>query len=240
MNAPSQRATGLVARLLRQFARPHGVLGSVAGWIMATRGSNRERTLRSIELLGVRPGDRVLEIGFGPGVSIRALAERAGGGGRVVGIDHSDTMLSQARRRNAAAIRSGQVELLRAAVEELPAFAEPFDRILAVNCVMFWCDPGARFGELRRLLAPGGRIAVTYQPRHPGATNADAQRKGAEIATQLAGAGFAKVRVETLRLAPLEAVCVLGEAPPAVGRWPSRDGTLADPQDRINERPKRS
>ena len=105
--------SGMRVRLLRQFARPHGLLGPVAGWIMAGRGSNRERTLRSIELLGVRPGQRVLEIGFGPGVSIQALA-RAAEDGLVVGIDHSDTMLGQARRRNRAAIRAGRVELQRA------------------------------------------------------------------------------------------------------------------------------
>jgi ubiquinone/menaquinone biosynthesis C-methylase UbiE len=181
---------------------------------MAARGSNRERTLRSIDLLDVRPGQRVLEIGFGPGVSIRELAERAAPG-RVVGVDHSATMLRQARRRNAAAIRSGRVELHLAAVEDLPRFAEPFDRILSVNSVMFWQDPPARFAELRVLLAPGGRIAVTYQPRHPGATSADAQRKGAELAALLERSGFERVRVETLRLAPLDAVCVLGEAAPA-------------------------
>jgi SAM-dependent methyltransferase len=180
---------------------------------MAARGSNRERTLRSIDLLGVRAGDRVLEIGFGPGVSIHALAARAGHG-RVVGVDHSATMLRQARRRNAAAIRSGRVELHCAAVEDLPRFAEPFDRILTVNCEMFWRDPAARFPELRERLAPGGRIAVTYQPRHPGASDADARRKGAELAALLGQSGFTAVRVETLPLAPVAAVCVLGEAPP--------------------------
>lgn len=221
MNAPGESgslqsaaprpAPGPWTRLLRQFARPHGALGVVAGWIMAARGSNRERTLRSIELLDVRPGQRVLEIGFGPGVSIRALARRAAPG-HVVGIDHSGTMVRQARRRNAAALRRGQVELHQAAVEDLPRFDAPFDRILSVNSVMFWRDPGQRLRELRGLLAPGGRIAVTYQPRHPGATRADAERKGAELAALLREVGFADVRVETLPLSPLDAVCVLGEA----------------------------
>jgi SAM-dependent methyltransferase len=218
--APRRETPGWLARLLRQFERPHGALGHVAGWIMAARGSNRERTLRSIDLLGVRPGDRVLEIGFGPGVSIRALAERAAPG-RVVGIDHSATMLRQARRRNAAAVRGGRVELQLAAVEDLPRFAEPFDRILAVNCVMFWREPAARFRELRERLAPRGRIAVTYQPRHPGASDADARRKGAELAALLGQTGFVQIRVETLPLAPVAAVCVLGEAPPP-GRGDAR------------------
>jgi len=57
------------------------------------------------EAIRPRPTDRVLEIGFGPGLAIAELAGRAGRG-RVYGIDHSDVMVHRASRRNRAAIRT--------------------------------------------------------------------------------------------------------------------------------------
>src|SRR5262245_62112757 len=81
--------------LVRQFGQPSGVPGAIAGWIMATRRSNRERNRRTIELLGIRPGDRVLEIGFGPGLALRWALEKVGSG-LVVGIDPSPVMHRQA------------------------------------------------------------------------------------------------------------------------------------------------
>ena len=54
---------------VRQFSRPTGLLGRVAGLIMATRPSNLERNMRTLALADIQPEDRVLEIGFGPGVA---------------------------------------------------------------------------------------------------------------------------------------------------------------------------
>src|SRR5687768_17859149 len=93
-----------------QFHRPRGLGGRAAGWVMATRGSNRERNVWAVQLLDVQPEDRVLELGFGPGVAIRELAKRADRG-LVCGLDHSEVMVSQAIRRNRAAVRAGRVEL---------------------------------------------------------------------------------------------------------------------------------
>src|SRR5947209_8447596 len=62
-----QKAMGAV---FGQFLRPHGFRGRAAGWVMATRGSNRERNIWAVGLLDVQPDDRVLEIGFGPGIAI--------------------------------------------------------------------------------------------------------------------------------------------------------------------------
>ncbi|HKF90817.1 MAG TPA: class I SAM-dependent methyltransferase, partial [Acidimicrobiia bacterium] len=152
--------------LVAQFHRPHGAGGRAAGWVMAHRGSNRKRNVWAAGLLDVQPADRVLEIGFGPGIAIAELARRATRG-RVVGVDHSELMVRQASRRNAAAVRAARVELRLGTAEQLPVFDEPFDKILAVNSLMFWDDPVARLKELRGLLRAGGRIAIAFQPRAP-------------------------------------------------------------------------
>ena len=192
-----------------QFVRPHGFGGRAAGWVMAKRGSNRERNVWAVGLLDVQPDDHVLEIGFGPGIAIHEFARRATSG-LVVGVDHSEVMVRQARNRNAAAVRAGRVDLRLGSAEALPGFDEPFDKILAVNSLLFWDDPVARLKDLHHLLRPGGQIAIVYQPRGPQSTNEVAARTGQEIAEHFATVGFTDVRVETLALRPTDAVCVLG------------------------------
>ena len=195
--------------LVSQFHRPHGFGGRAAGWIMAKRGSNRERNIWAVGLLDVQAQDRVLEIGFGPGIAIQEFARRATSG-LVVGVDHSEVMVHQARKRNAAAVSAGRVDLRLGSADALPAFDAPFDKILAVNSLMFWDDPVARVKELHDLLRPGGQLAIAYQPRGPGSTDEVAARTGLQIAAHLTEVGFTEVRVETLALKPTAVVCVLG------------------------------
>ncbi len=119
--------------------RPHGLGGHLAGWVMAHRSSNRRRNRWAVSLLDVQPTDRILEIGFGPGIAIGELS-RLAIQGQVHGVDHSAVMVRQARGRNAAAVRSGRVELRAGSVEDLPTLGEPVDKILAVNSMGFWCQ----------------------------------------------------------------------------------------------------
>jgi len=193
-----------------QGHHPHGAAGSVTGWVFAHRPSNRRRNRWVVSLLGVRPADRVLEIGFGPGLAVAALVRA--GAGHVYGADHSGVMLRQASRRNAAAIRAGRVTLINAPVDRLPpALDGPFDAILAVNSHGFWPAPAERLAELRRRLAPGGRIAIASQPRCPGAT-ADTSRSAADdVENLLRSAGFTPMSTETLPLSP-PVICVLADA----------------------------
>jgi ubiquinone/menaquinone biosynthesis C-methylase UbiE len=198
----------LVRRIRGQFGRPTGFPGRIAGWVMAYRSSNRRRNAWAVSLLDVQRDDRVLEIGFGPGIAIREAA-RLATDGRVCGLDHSRVMLRQAARRNAEGVRRGQVELRLGSAERLPRFDAPFDKILAVNALQFWDQSVEPLRELRRLLSDGGRIAIAFQPRGPGATDEAATRAGHQIAAALGDAGFSGVRLETLRLKPA-VVCAVG------------------------------
>jgi SAM-dependent methyltransferase len=197
--------------VIGQAHRPRGAAGRVTAWEMAHRPSNRQRSAWVVSLLGVQPADQVLEIGFGPGVAIAALARA--GAGHVYGIDHSEVMLRQASRRNAAAIRAGRVTLFNASVDQIPpALGGPFDAILAVNSLGFWPAPAERLADLRQRLAPGGRMAIASQPRCPGAT-ADTSRSAArEIEDLLRGAGFSHLSTKTLLLSPPVA-CVIAASP---------------------------
>jgi ubiquinone/menaquinone biosynthesis C-methylase UbiE len=178
---------------------------------MAHRPSNRQRSGWVVSLLDMQPADQVLEIGFGPGLTVAELARA--GAGHVYGIDHSCTMLRQASRRNAAAIRAGRVTLIRAAADQIPPAVDgPFDAILAINSLGFWPAPAERLAELRGRLAPGGRMAIASQPRCPGAT-ADTSRSAArEIEDLLRVAGFTHLSTQSLPLSPPVA-CVLAASP---------------------------
>jgi SAM-dependent methyltransferase len=176
---------------------------------MATRPSNLARNRWTVELLEAQPADWVLEIGFGPGIALGWLAERTPQG-LVVGVDRSALMLRQAAQRNADTIRAGRVALQLADVERLPDLGTCFDRIMAVNVAIFWSDPLAQLHELHDRLRPGGRLALTVQPRFRGATDDDALRIGLSLTRQLGDAGFTDVRLETLPLRPVMAVCAIG------------------------------
>ena len=205
---PGRLAQGIRRVLRAQFGRPTGLLGGVAGFIMARTPSNLDRIRWTLSLLDVKPRDRVLEVGFGPGVAI-ALLSRLAGQGLVVGIDHSDAMVRRAARRNAKAIREGRVALHCAPASDPPAFAGLFDKILTINSIHFWNDPVACLGVLRGRLRPGGLMAVTLQPRMRTATDESAAILGEEIAANLRRAGFSHCDVKIRKSRPVAMACVL-------------------------------
>jgi SAM-dependent methyltransferase len=89
-------------------------------------------------------------------------------------------------------------KLLRlGSVDELPDFGAPFDKVLAVNVTLFWDRPVGILRNLRRVLRMGGRIALAFQPRGPGATDEAATTTGMELLAALRDAGFSQVRLET-------------------------------------------
>jgi SAM-dependent methyltransferase len=202
----------LMRTLARQFGRPTGTLGRMAGWIMANRASNRERNLRTLEILSIEPEDRVLELGFGPGFALARAAVLAPRG-HVLGVDHSEVMLAQAARRNAPAIARGLIELRLAAAEELELAPESVDKAYAVNVLMFWRDPVAVLRRVRGFLRPGGLLAITHQPRNPGASSADTERSAQRIREAMREAGYESIRSETIELRPVRAACVMGRRP---------------------------
>jgi ubiquinone/menaquinone biosynthesis C-methylase UbiE len=199
----------ITTQLISQFGEPRGATGHVVGWVMGHRRSNVERSRWAVGLLGLGPGDRLLEVGCGPGVAIAAAAGR---GAHVVGVDRSPVMIEQARHRNRQAVRHGQVELHAAPVERLPDLGASFDAALAVNTLGFWTDPVAVLSTIAGKLRPGGTIAVVSQPRSKGATAERTRAAGEHFRDLLEQAGYEDLRSETLDLDP-PAVCVLGRRP---------------------------
>jgi ubiquinone/menaquinone biosynthesis C-methylase UbiE len=145
--------------LMRAFGRPQGLLGRVGGIIMGRM--NRDMAGSVIAQLKLRPDERVLEVGFGPGVGIALLASSLPSG-CVAGVDPSPEMNAQARKRNAGVIASGRVDLRQTSVEQLPFGATTFDAAMAINSMQMWPDRLAGLREIARVLRPGGRIALGF------------------------------------------------------------------------------
>ncbi|MGO9173652.1 MAG: class I SAM-dependent methyltransferase [Rhodomicrobium sp.] len=120
---------------------------------------NKEPNRLAIDALDIGPADKVLEMGFGPGCAIRAIADAAHSG-LVLGIDRSPEMLEQASRRNRRAIEQGRVQLRLGRFDALPWPPETADKILAVNVVYFFSRSGEEVREAWRALKPGGIMAI--------------------------------------------------------------------------------
>ena len=145
--------------LMRMFGRPEGVLGRLGGVVMAR--TNHLAAKEVIGLLDVRGGDKVLEVGFGPGVGIELMAERVSGG-CVAGIDSSREMVAQATSRNSDAVAGGRVDLRHGTVQALPFADGTFDKALAINSMQVWPDAGSGLQEIRRVLRVGGKVALGF------------------------------------------------------------------------------
>ena len=151
-----------IARAInRQAASPSGWFGRLLGQIW--RREHARLNAEVLEQLDVREGQEVLEVGSGPGEAL-AVASRRARGGRVVGIDVSDLMVSLARRRNRQAVARGEVDVCVGDIASLELDASSFDRIFSVHSIYFWRDVDAVLAKLASALRPGGKLVLAFRP----------------------------------------------------------------------------
>jgi ubiquinone/menaquinone biosynthesis C-methylase UbiE len=118
----------------------------------------------TIERAAVMPGERVIDVGCGCGATALELAARVGPSGFVVGIDVSQPMLKRAHER-AQTAGVTNIEFIHADAST-HTFSFAADLIFSRTGVMFFSDPIAAFGNLRRALRAGGRLAfVCFRER---------------------------------------------------------------------------
>jgi len=128
-----------------------GARGAAKGLMFAARGSDNARLVADIAEVG--SGDRVIDIGCGPGSAVREAAAR---GAHAIGIDPSPVMLSVARRltlRHRPSIR-----WLEGTAEAIPADDARATIVWSVLCVHHWADVDPGITEAHRVLAPAGRL----------------------------------------------------------------------------------
>jgi trans-aconitate methyltransferase len=159
----------------------------------------------AVETLGVRPADRVLELGCGHGVAVSLVCERLDGGS-VLGIDRSVTMIEMAARRNTDHVAAGRAAFQVAALHEADLGDARFDLVFASHVPVFLRgDPVRELEVVRAHLAPGGRFALPFQPLDPASTGPTVER----LARVLADGGFTVVRRHVAELPSGRAGCVV-------------------------------
>jgi SAM-dependent methyltransferase len=128
----------------------------VSKFFLGLGGPNAEDEMRlTLDMLAVSPGDRVIDVGCGPGNYTRRLAAAAGDG-LVIGIDASEVMVATAAKRSSGT----NTAYMRADGCALPFEDGTFDAACSVGVIHMIERPMAALEEIVRVLAPGGRLAV--------------------------------------------------------------------------------
>jgi arsenite methyltransferase len=170
------------------------------------------------EALGAQAGDRVLDVGCGPGFYSRELLDQVGSEGSVTGVDQSPQMLAVAKRRSEG---FGNARFEEGDATALPAQSESFDRALSVQVLEYVRDIPAALAEILRALRPGGRVViwdvdwatVSWHSEDPGRMTRVLEAWDEHLAhpslprtlaASLAAAGFEHVRMDAHAFATAE------------------------------------
>jgi SAM-dependent methyltransferase len=140
----------------RQLKNPSGGLGHLAGWLM--RYANARSNALAVKALCPASGERILELGCGPGHALKQLLT-CSEIEEVIGIDHSALMLMEARRLNRHVRKGPRLRLFECDFAALPLSSRSIDGVLAVNVAYFMSDASA-VAEAHRVLRPGGRLVL--------------------------------------------------------------------------------
>jgi ubiquinone/menaquinone biosynthesis C-methylase UbiE len=143
-------------------------------WAEAGRGEEMENhhisiTQQTLEMMKLKPGERVLDLGCGAGWASRLLAQRVSGGdqpGQVVGLDVSDEMVRRARTTSQ---QYDNILFVVGSAQQIPWQEDFFDKVLSVESFYYYGDQGGALDEVRRVMAPGGELYILinlYKDNH--------------------------------------------------------------------------
>ena len=135
--------------------KPQGKLGNIQ-----LKSMNKEHTpvsLWGLKHLNIKQDDIILDVGCGGGMNIKRMAENAK---KVYGIDYSIESVKLSKEVNEKSIDEGKVEIHEGNVKCLPFEDNTFDIVTAFETVYFWPDIEKCFGEVKRVLKPGGIFLI--------------------------------------------------------------------------------
>ena len=154
----------LIARLAHRFGTSAPCPAALS-WLV--HNPLRRRTMRPVlDRVGIQPGERVLELGPGPGAFTVDAARRAGPQGRIIAVDIQPEMIAWVEERVREAGLSN-VETHVAGAYELPLESESIDRAFLVTVLPEIPDQNRALAELWRVLKPGGRLSITEEFMDP-------------------------------------------------------------------------
>ncbi|MCY7732904.1 class I SAM-dependent methyltransferase [Bacillus safensis] len=200
----------MLSTISKTFSRPKGWLGSIAGLIMANE--NKALNQWAICHLDLTDGENILEIGYGPGYSIKHMLKHYQNL-HIDGLDASSTMQEQAQSRVSKRAKDKQVRLYVGKIEKTRLPGEQYDKVLSVNNFTIWDDPKTGLLNLYHTLKPGGTLVIVMQPREKGADANRTKEMGESILNDMQFAGFDPFSIEYEEIRPTLAVCVTAKKP---------------------------
>ncbi|MEI2357892.1 class I SAM-dependent methyltransferase [Mesobacillus zeae] len=192
--------------MARQFEKPKGILGKIAGCVMFFE--NRKINRWTLQYVQPSPGERILEIGYGPGFAIREIAS-ANKDITIHGVDVSAKMKEEADKKNHDGIMKGIVLLFNVDIHDF-APGITYNKVFSVNNYPLWKRPHESLVNIRELLNKDGELTITVQPREEGADDETARRLGVKIKEDLLMAGYNDIKVSFKKVRPVLTVCVRG------------------------------
>jgi SAM-dependent methyltransferase len=119
-----------------------------------------EQRRATLHTLALRPGERVLDVGSGPGLLVAEMAQAVGPAGHVTGLDVSDAMLALGQRRCVDLTGAGRASFIKADATALPFADSAFDVAVSTQVYEYVADLPTALAELHRVLRPGGRALI--------------------------------------------------------------------------------
>ena len=148
----------VLAGMSRQLGKPSGPFGRLVGRLL-NRG-NRAVIQAAVDAANPAAGDTVADIGFGGGAGLALLLDRVRPTGVVHGVEISQTMLAETRRRYKNEINRQTLQLHETTMQSLPLQDGSVRAVVSTNTIYFMPELGAPFAEVARVLQPGGRLAL--------------------------------------------------------------------------------
>lgn len=141
----------------QQLRQPSGFFGKIVSKMMLAR--NWQFYERTIQELDIQSGERIFEIGYGPGIGINYLAKNTVNC-RIEGIDFSVLMYEQASKRNKEFIECGFVDLKYGDLLNFEPGSNTYDKIFCLNVIYFWSNLGVVFRKIYTMLNKGGIYCI--------------------------------------------------------------------------------
>ena len=192
---------GLLRRFFSNFGKPQGTMGKIVVAMM--NKGHAGIASWGFSHLKLRGDEAVLDCGCGGGANIAVFLKKLPEG-QVTGLDYSPVSVEKARAVNSAAIAAGRCSVVQGNVAELPFDAGLFDVATAFETVYFWKDLARCFGEIHRVLKPGGVFMITNEVSGKTKSHEKWQKivdnmsvyTGEALEALLTGAGFARVVID--------------------------------------------
>jgi len=172
---------------------------SLKVWLFSLFNRDPKSNLAAVELLSLKSDDRFLDLGCGLGA---ALGHAEATGAATAGIDPSPAMVERAARRVPGA------EVREGSAESIPFEDDRFTAALAVSTYHHWADPEAGLAEVRRVLAPGGRLLILERKLKKSSGHGIDATGADRVAQMLTDHGYVSAAVDTVRLGRVDYLTV--------------------------------